>query len=522
VTPLSISADRPVAGVDASERALAPSGARRAVTVLGAMNLVVMAAYTVASYGFARIVPFGTPEPIEARVLDRLANAIAPAGTMLGDVLRGDTVIAAPAPFLVTYALFLLMPSLVFVGTLAVLARHRATLDEALARRMFRFAAAFAVVLALAHPVLVQDFWLSAGWGELVARGVNPYYVNLDPQVTEGLPLDYLGLLMTYGPLWALVSGGVMTVAGGNAVVAGLLFKAILIAMWIGALALVARLLRSRPVAERCAGMAIAGWLPLGVFQIAAEGHNDAGMVFLVLLWLVLLERGRHLLATVALTGSVLIKYLSAPLFLLDLLHAIRSRGRSWTAYVPHAALAAVLGLAVFGIFYRSPAYFDSTVHMAEWHFLTPRDAVVATGRLLGIEPSLGSLGGIVVAGLAIAVQLCFVALIPFGIWRYWRAPDTDSFRDAVLLTSAGILLGIAGHLWPWFLAWALLVAAVRPSAAITRFITGLAIALPFAVLHWTAYPGPEQLTVITPPLYLFVAAWFVLAPRRWFAWQDA
>jgi alpha-1,6-mannosyltransferase len=493
------------------------SGARRAITALGVLNVAVMSAYTVSSYGFARIVPFGTPEPIEARVLGRLADAIAPAGSAVNAFLRGESVFAAPTPFFLTYALFLLVPSLAFVALLAVLSRHRRALDDATARRLFRWSAAFACALALAHPVLVQDFWLSAGWGELVSRGTNPYYVNLDPQVTEGLPLDYLGLLMTYGPLWALVSGGVMTVSGGSALAAGLLFKGLLVAMWIGALALIARLLAGRPPAERCAGMAVAGWLPLGAYQIAAEGHNDAGMVFLVLLWLVLLERARPLAATAALAGSVLIKYLSAPLFLLDLLHLMRARGRPWTAYVPHAALAATMGIGVFAIFFRSPAFFESTVHMAEWHFLTPRDAVVATGRLLGIEPSLGSLGGVVVAGLAVAVQLCFVALIPVGIRLYWRNPGVESFRRAALLITAGILFGIAGHLWPWFLTWGVALAALQPSAAVARFTVGVALAVPFAVLQWTTFPGAEQLTRITPLLYLFAVGWYVLAPRRWF-----
>jgi hypothetical protein len=517
VTPARAAPERAAIGSYAPARPAAGAGAvRRAIAMLGALNLLAMGVYTFASYGFARVVPFGTPEPFEARALERLANAIAPAGTAAGALFRGEP-FAEPMRFFAAYGLLTLVPALVFIVALAVLARHRPALDEDLARRLFRWAAAFAAILAFAHPVLVQDFWLSAGWGELVSRGVNPYYVNLDPQVTEGLPLDYLGLLMTYGPLWALVSGGVMSVADANAIAAGLIFKAIVAGAWVASLALVGRLLRSRPAADQCVGMVIAGWLPLGAFQLAAEGHNDAGMAFLVLLWLVLLERGRHLPATAALAASVLIKYLSAPLFLLDLLHAVRSRGRRWTAYVPHAALAAAMAVAVFGVFFRSMAFFDSTVHMADWHFYTPRDGIVATGRLLGIEPGVGSAAGVLVALVAVAVQLAFVALIPIGVWRYWRRPGRDTFRMAVLLIAAGILFGLAGHLWPWFLAWAIVLAALHPGARITRWTIGVALAVPFALLHWTTFPGPEQLNVSTPPLYLFAAAWFVLAPRQWF-----
>ncbi|MGH7505527.1 MAG: hypothetical protein ACRELX_07735 [Longimicrobiales bacterium] len=495
---------------------------RRTIAALGIVNVVVMAGYVAASYGFARLAPFGTPEPIEARAFDRLADAVAPAGSAVHAFLRGDTALADPSAFFNVYASFLLVPSIVFVALLAVLSRRREALNDPLARSLFRWAAAFAVVLAFAHPVLVQDFWLSAGWGRLIARGVNPYYVNLDPQVTAGLPLDYLGLLMTYGPLWALVAGAVMAVAGAGPFVAGLLFKASLACAWIGALALVAHLLRTRPAADRCVGMAIAGWLPLGAFQIVAEGHNDVGMVLLLLLWLALLERGRHLAGTVSLAASVLVKYLSAPLFLLDLLHTIRSRGKRWTAYLPYAAAAALLGLVVFGIFFRSPAFFASTAHMADWHFFTPRDGVVTTGRLLGIEPSLGSLGGMLVAALAIGVQGFFLLLLAYGVWRYWRTPAPESFRYAVLTMTAGILFGVVGHIWPWFLAWGLVIAALHPASAITRWTTGVALAVPFPLVHWTAFPGPDQLVIVTPAMYLFAVAWFLLAPRRWFGTDKA
>jgi hypothetical protein len=502
----------------AAERGIA----RRAVRMLGALNVIVLSAYALVSYGMSLVAPFGAEEPLEARALLRLANAADPGGSAARALLGVEAALAEPIRFVMAYGFFLLVPSLVFILLLVLVARHRHELDAALVRQLFRWAVAFAVIAALSHPVLVQDFWLSAGWGRLVAEGVNPYYVHLDARVTDGLPLDYLELLMTYGPLWALVSGGVMAVAGSNTLLAGILFKLIIVGAWIGTLALVARLLRSRPIVEQCVGMAIVGWLPLGIVQIAAAGHNDSFMVVFVVLWLYGLERGRDRLATVSLAASVLVKYLSAPLFLLDLAHALRSRGRRWTAYVPHAAIAAAMALVVFGIFVRSPAFFDSTVHMAGWHFFTPRDGVVTTGRLFGIEPGLGSLLGILVAGVAVAVQLAFVLLIPFGIMRYWRAPSSESFRYAVLTTTIGMLFGVAGHLWPWFLVWGLVIVALHPRSAFARFTTGVALVIPFALLHWIAFSGPEQLTYVTPPMYLFVVLWFFLAPRRWFGASDA
>ncbi len=489
----------------------------RIIAALAAINVVIFAAYVVASYGFARHAPFGTPEPLEAAVFDRLASALAFLGPAIGALLGGESALSDPGTFFVGYALFLAVPVLVFMILLGCLARYRHQLEPVIADALYRWAIVFAVLLAFAHPVLVQDFWLSAGWGRLVAQGVNPYYVNLDPGVTAGLPLDYLGLLMTYGPLWAIVSGIVMKVAGSSAVVAGALFKLVLALAWIGSLTMVRRLLRTRSAADQCVGLAIAGWLPLGVMQIVAEGHNDGGMVFLILLWLVLIERGRTLAATGALTASVLIKYLSAPLFLLDLLHLVRSRGGRWIGYWPHAAVAASITAAVLAVFFRSPEFFASTAHMADWHFFTPRDAVIATGRLAGIEPTLGSLGGIVVIAMALAVQGLFLAVLALGLLRYFRDPGVETFRYAVLAMTAGLLFGVVGHVWPWFLAWGVLVAALQPAARLTRWTTGVAVAIPFPLLYWVVYPGADQFTIVTPPLYLFALGWFALTPRRWF-----
>ena len=76
--------------------------------------------------------------------------------------------------------------------------------------------------------MFAQDFWLSVGWGRMTAAGVNPYYFDLSQEYTSGLPLDYTLGRMTYGPLWALISGMVAWISGGNVLAAAGLFKLLL------------------------------------------------------------------------------------------------------------------------------------------------------------------------------------------------------------------------------------------------------------------------------------------------------
>lgn len=489
---------------------------RRTILLLAIVNAAVFAAYAVISWGAARLTPFGTVEPLEAAFFDRLARNLAFLGGNVEALLRGQTALSDPDVFFGVFSVLYVVPALTFVTLLAALARDRAVVSDGTVRAVFRWAIVFAAVAAFAHPVLVQDFWLSAAWGRLIADGVNPYYVHLTPQTTHGLPLDYLGLLMTYGPLWAIVSGAVVVVAGAHVLLTFALFKLVLLAAWIASLALVLHLLSDRPPAVRCTALAIAGWLPLGVTQIVAEGHNDIVMAFFLLAWLALIEDGRPLRATAALAASVLAKYVSAPVFLLDLLHMWRSRRRSLIAYLPHAALAAVIAVVAFAFFFRSIAFFESTHHMAGWHFFTPRDAVVGIARVAGIELSLTSPAGIVAGGIAVMVQLFFLLIPLLGLFRYLVNPSAATFRFALLTFTTGIFFGVIGHLWPWFLVTGLLVAALHPASVLTRWTAGVALALPLPLIVWVTYPSDDVLARITPPLYLFAVLWYIFVPHRW------
>ena len=71
-------------------------------------------------------------------------------------------------------------------------------------------------VCTLAFPVFTQDLWLSAAWGRMIAAGVNPFHTLFTPELLAGLPLDHFPMPMSYGPLWGLVSGGIMLIAGDS------------------------------------------------------------------------------------------------------------------------------------------------------------------------------------------------------------------------------------------------------------------------------------------------------------------
>ncbi len=502
-------------------RAAAGGGApgpllRRALFALGSVTLAGYASYTLLSWGLVRFLPTGEPEPLENGALDALARSLEPWSTAVATYLRGGVLPQRPAFLLAVYLIPLVVCTAAFAALLALLSRERRRLDERSVAAVFHWSLAFGALLVLAAPVLVQDFWLSPAWGRMIAQGVNPYETPLNPGIAGGLPLDYVGQRMTYGPLWAVVSGALAAIAGGHPWLAGLLFKLVLAGAWALSLWLVRDLLRTRSCWHQAVGIALLGWLPLVLLHTIADGHNDILMVAFVLAWLRWRERGRPVPATFALAASVAVKYVSAPLFLLDLLLTWRAR-RRLRDYAPQALAAAALLLAVFAPFFRGTRFFTQTAEMGGWHFFTPRDALLDVARLLGAQPSLSSPAGLLAALPGAAAQGFFLLLALAGVVRFWRTPSVTSLRNPFLALVSGLLFGAIGHLWPWFLVFGVAAAALLPEAPLARWVVGVALAAPFAILAWVIYPALPPTTYVPPTvaMYAFALLWLIPA-RRW------
>lgn len=420
--------------------------------------------------------------------------------------------------FIDFYAWPLILSTMVALLALFLIARQASTLDPRLPNQLFRWSCAFVVVMAFAIPVLVPDFWLSFAWGRSLVSGVNPYY-DVPAQVVAGLPFDAPILRMTYGPLWALIAWAVTALTGGSVFWGTVVFKALLAAAWCAVLWLVASLVAHRPLWQRCAAIVIVGWLPLGPVQIGGDGHNDVLMVAGILAWLLLLRRGHSRWATLALALSVSVKYVSAPLFLLDLLHArdagghprsVRGMIRAW---LPNALIALTVWVISFAPFFESLGFFGETAAVREGYFYLPADGIKAIGTLLGVN----------LFPLALGVQAIFPVVTLHCLWRYWRAPGPDSLH----LATAGIMLSVlfvaAGHVWPWYVLWLSVIGATLPLASrLARWSTGVALTAPFPIIVWIAYPQASDLRKFElPSLVAYGAAlvwmlwlWRLVTPR--------
>jgi alpha-1,6-mannosyltransferase len=473
--------------------ALQTSFLRVGVNLLGAVALAAYAVLTVLSY-------------VQVPVLWRNHGSTPHAVAFFDDLATKFPLVGLSrlfetnAAIIITYHVPVGIITAVWIALVTILHRREHALDANLDALLMRWSVAFAVVCVLAFPLFTQDFWLSMAWGRMAAEGTNPYHNLFTDETLTGLPLDHFPMVMSYGPGWAILSAVVMALTGKSVLAATILFKGVLLAAWLASLALIRTMTAAKPPLDRCLALVVAGWMPLGVLQTVAEGHNDIFMVWLALMWLALLGQGRWL-APIALTGSVLGKYVTAPLFLVDLIVAWRLHGLAWRQLFVRYVGPGLLGLAVFGIFYRSPDFFDGTRRISEWEFLQPRHAVEAIELGLGI--SLNPLDHLITAGFALFAL--------YGLVVLWRSATLDNAVKAALgIMSAISFVGIA-HLWPWYLVWTVLLAALVPRWWLARFVIGVSLLGAFSLSIWWVEPFENSREWASLALYLGAILWCVL-----------
>lgn len=467
---------------------------RRWIHLLGAASLVACLAMSVLSYAQAPTLWQGEHAPRAQAFFDAVALRLAGASPFR--FADGNAMVIA------TSFLPLAVATVATLALLLILLRHRGPLDAATPRLVLGWALAFGAACLPAFPVFTQDFWLSLAWGRMIAGGVNPYHTTFPPGSLAGLPLDHFPMAMSYGPLWGLLSGGIMALSGGSVLAAAILFKLLLAAAWAGTVVLVDRIARNLPARDRCLAIAVVGWTPLSATQSLAEGHNDIAMVWLIVLWLCWLLEGGRWTAPGALVASVLCKYTTLPLFLVDAACALgRDRGpmlHRLARYARTLVVPGLVGLALLLLFFRSWHFFDGITLISAWQFLQPGDAVEALEELVGFS----------LLPLSVAVIGFFPVVALHRLAMTMRAATVDNILRASLAVMAAVLFSAIPHLWSWYLIWVLAPAALVPGWWLSRFVVGAAIMTPFTVVFWwieslASYQEPAALGV-----YLGALAW--------------
>jgi hypothetical protein len=191
-------------------------------------------------------------------------------------------------------------------------------------------------------------------------------------------------------------------------------------------------------------------WNPLFIFEFSQSGHSDSVMIFMILLSLYLLQRGRKIPALLGYSGAVLSKLHPAlwlPLY-------VRCAG--WKAVIPGMIAGGALAYSFFdlgGVLrYLSSLrlYYRLFEFNAGIHYL-----------LRGIGQACFQQSWDKITGPFLAAALIGITLV---IWRKFPVRSTqDVLHAGFWIMTADLCLSTTVH--PWYLSWAALALPFFPYA---------------------------------------------------------
>jgi hypothetical protein len=317
---------------------------------------------------------------------------------------------------------------------------------------IFGVAVAARIVLIGSTPALSDDIYRYVWEGRVLQAGYNPFSHPPDSEELRGLRdsdfdnISHRHMETIYPPL----AQGAFYV--GAAVGPGVIpHKIIYVLFDIATMLLIAFLLRARR--RNPALCVVYGWSPLVMLEFAHSGHMDSLGIFLLLLAILLVDRGRTALGFVSMALSFLAKYFS-----IVLIPFFMTRKR----YVGGIALFGFLVLLGYLPFVGASTRLASSlgIYSRYWDF---NSFGYTVARQLVEDPA------VLRASLAVLTIL-------FGVYQGYR--QQDLIRYTFLVTGCALLL--TPTLYPWYLCWLIPFLCFHVSRA-WLFLTG-AIALSYTV----------------------------------------
>ncbi|HEX6228314.1 MAG TPA: glycosyltransferase 87 family protein [Solirubrobacterales bacterium] len=308
---------------------------------------------------------------------------------------------------------------------------------------------------ALAPVLLSHDVYSYVNYARLgVLHGLDPYLhpPSAEPADPAFAEVEWTETTSAYGPLFTLATYPLawLTVAGAVATL-----KAAAAASVVAMAALLARLAAWRGEDPRRAAVFLA-LNPLVLVHVVGGAHNDGPAMLLGMLGVAAVLAARGVAGGIALVAAAAVKLPAALIAPFALLGA---RGNA-----PRLLLGAGLALLAVG----APAF-----AAFEWNWLDTlglagenqgrtsyMSVPVTAARLSGLDPEVARIGALVL----------FAGLIAHLLAWTWRGGD---WVRAAAWASLGLLLATS-WLLPWFLIWALPLAAISRD----RTLQGLVLAL--------------------------------------------
>jgi hypothetical protein len=310
------------------------------------------------------------------------------------------------------------------------------------------------VAFAMVPVVLSHDVFSYVDYARLgVLYGLDPYVHA--PAAAPGDPVfaevDWTGAKSAYGPLFTLATYPLARLPVDAAVA---VLKAATAAAVLGIALLVARIATSRGV-DPLRAAAFVGLNPLVLLHVVGGAHNDAFAILLATAGAAAVLLGLPATAGSALLAAALIKA-PAGFTLPFALLGTKRRGRFLVAAAGTFFLVAIAAYPAFGLHWVEALGLAGENQGRTSYMSIP----ILSSRLLGIDPTATRVTALVAYGLLVAGLLGWT----------WRGGD---WIRAAAWAGFGLLLATA-WLLPWYLIWALPLAALSRDRTLRVLVLGL------------------------------------------------
>ncbi len=377
---------------------------------------------------------------------------------------------------------------------------------------------AWASPLFVAPPLFSRDIYSYIAQGKLARAGLNPYKFAPDALAHNALFYSlahvWTATPSPYGPLFVILARASAAISGPSLIAQVLVFRSLEL---IGvALALWALTDLSRRLGAH-SGVAL--WLgvlsPLALLSDVASAHNDTLMIGLLLVGLVLAQRGarRGAVAVIAIAAAVKLPALAGVVVLV-----VRdARALPWRralAVIGEALAITALVLAactlVNGFGWGWASYQALSIPSELRTLASPS---VSLGAFIAASLRVAGAHTLATHGVVTVVQhLCDAASAAGVVFALSRVHAHNAYRILGLILLAVVVGGPT--LWPWYLLWGISVLAVTSAQrwrplALTALLATLVVGPGGSpMLGGVAY-------LITAPALVLGAYWFVREVRR-------
>lgn len=370
-------------------------------------------------------------------------------------LLRTTEWLTISAAVLIVAGGLLLLGSWLRLRTVALAAGRGAV------RTIVTAAVVWAIPLLVTLPLFSRDVFSYVAQGRLMTQGIDPYtrgVATLPGWFALGVDPMWADTPSPYGPLYLLIEGAAVRLAGPEAPELAIVMLRMLSVASVAVIAVFAiRLARQRGVSVPLTAWVVAA-NPLTLVLFVVSGHNDSVMLAFVLASLSFAQTGRRITAVVLMAGAIAIKpiaLIALPVLALMWLRTDagwreRVRGWLWTGASATGVVVAIGFLAGVGVGWIPALLVSGSVQ----HWYAPMSLVAAATSgvvlLTGNDPT-SAVAAVKIAALGLAGVAAAVLMLSR------RAID-----PLVRLAGTFLLFVLASSaIHPWYILWILAIAVV-------------------------------------------------------------